>query len=392
MGRILVGRWSRWEKGWESRPTVSGSKEDVATMMATRMPKLLGRSTTSRGRKRLHVRVEAGGSTKEKVMRRIKAVAKPLGAAALALAVALHPVDAAYAARSSGRMGGRSFHSARSHQPSSSSYTSSSSRSTGLAGKHASRTGTATPSTSTFAWGFFPLVPFSPFGYGYGYGYGGGGGGGLLFTLMLLGMLAFVAYEASQGGVLDESLDDRITVARVQIGLLGLARQLQPDLDRIAARADTSAPSGLKYVLEETVLALMRNPDYMVYGGSATMVVRGPEEAEDYFNSFSMQERGKFTEETLVNIAGQRKSGVGRTGSPGISNEYIVVTILVAADGKFKLPRCRDLAETKEALTKIGSLRASSLQAVEVLWQPQAMGDALTRDELVRDYPSLNIL
>lgn len=354
--------------------------------MATTMPRMRVGHATSRGRRSLVVRAKEGETTKEKVVRRIKAVAKPMGAAALALALALHPVDAAYAARSSGRMGGRSFHSSRSH------HSSSSSRSTGLAGKHTTRTGTATPSTSTFAWGFFPLVPFSPFGYGYGYGYGGGGGGGLLFTLMLLGMFAFVAYEASQGGVLDDTLDDRITVARIQIGLLGLARQLQSDLDRIATRADTSTPSGLKYVLEETVLALMRNPDYMVYGGSATMVVRSPEEAEDYFNSFSMQERGKFTEETLINITGQRKSVTGQSGTLGMSNEYIVVTILVAADGKFKLPRCRDLTETKEALTKVGSLRASSLQAVEVLWQPQAMGDALTRDELVRDYPALNIL
>lgn len=35
----------------------------------------------------------------------------------------------------------------------------------------------------------------------------------------------------------------------VQVGLLGLARSLQKDLDRIADKADTSSPEGLHYIL-----------------------------------------------------------------------------------------------------------------------------------------------
>lgn len=41
-----------------------------------------------------------------------------------------------------------------------------------------------------------------------------------------------------------------MTVAKLQVGLLGSARQLQRDLDRIAGRADTNTPSGLHYVLQ----------------------------------------------------------------------------------------------------------------------------------------------
>ena len=43
---------------------------------------------------------------------------------------------------------------------------------------------------------------------------------------------------------------DRVTVAKVQVGLLGSARQLQRDLERIAARADTTSSSGLHYILQ----------------------------------------------------------------------------------------------------------------------------------------------
>jgi uncharacterized membrane protein len=35
----------------------------------------------------------------------------------------------------------------------------------------------------------------------------------------------------------------------IQVGLLGMARTLQRDLDRIAQRADTTTEEGLHYVL-----------------------------------------------------------------------------------------------------------------------------------------------
>ena len=44
--------------------------------------------------------------------------------------------------------------------------------------------------------------------------------------------------------------DDSVTVAKLQVGLLGDARRLQRQLDRIAGRADTNTPSGLHYILQ----------------------------------------------------------------------------------------------------------------------------------------------
>ena len=39
-------------------------------------------------------------------------------------------------------------------------------------------------------------------------------------------------------------------MAKVQVGLLGSARSLQRDLERIAKRADTNSSDGLAYVLQ----------------------------------------------------------------------------------------------------------------------------------------------
>ena len=58
----------------------------------------------------------------------------------------------------------------------------------------------------------------------------------------------------------------------------------------------------------ETVLSLLRNPDYCVYGDSSLKNPRGLDGAEDAFNEVVMQERGKFKEETLVNVGGRSRS------------------------------------------------------------------------------------
>lgn len=106
------------------------------------------------------------------------------------------------------------------------------------------------------------LMPGMGYGMGYGYGgYGMMGGGPSLFSIVFYMAVAaflfqFVRSLSSGGGdggasgILGGSDSDKIAVAKLQVALLGSARALQKDLDRIAARADTSTPSGLYYVLE----------------------------------------------------------------------------------------------------------------------------------------------
>lgn len=59
------------------------------------------------------------------------------------------------------------------------------------------------------------------------------------------------------GGLADS---ERVTVGKLQVGLLGSARTLKRDLDRIAGKANTNYPSGLNYILQgaSSVLSLRR--------------------------------------------------------------------------------------------------------------------------------------
>jgi uncharacterized membrane protein len=207
--------------------------------------------------------------------------------------------------------------------------------------------------------------PFNGWG---GFGGGGGGGGG--------------------GG------ETRLAVVRLQVGLLGLARSMQDDLERIADRADTSSPQGLSYVLQETVLALLRHPEYCVYGASGYRGCDGPATAEQAFNELSLDERSKFEEETLVNVNARRKAAKQpAAATPGgvvpERNEFIVVTILAVVDAPFKLPKVASAEDLRAALKKLGSVGPSALSAVEVLWAPQEEGDTMTAQELSEKYPTL---
>ncbi|XP_030958041.1 uncharacterized protein LOC115980005 [Quercus lobata] len=301
----------------------------------------------------------------------IKALRKPAVAAVLLGLLLLYDPNSALAA-SGGRMGGRSFSS------------SSSSRSYSV------------PRNSGGGFSFSaPYYAPSPFGGGGGFYMGPAVGVGSSFFFILMGFAAFVLVsgvlsDRSEGGVLTAT--EKTSVLKLQVGLLGMGRSLQMDLNRIAETADTSSSSGLSYVLTETTLALLRHPSYCISGYSAVDIKRSMEDGEKRFNQLSIEERGKFDEETLVNVNNIKKQSTSSQRANGFSNEYIVITILVAAEGVHKLPTINGSGDLKEALQKLGSIPSSKILAVEVLWTPQNENDTLSERELLEDYPLLRPL
>jgi len=73
-------------------------------------------------------------------------------------------------------------------------------------------------------------------------------------------------------------------------------------------------------------------------------------------------------------------------------SELIVVTILVAAEGRVRLPKVNSKESLIEALATLGAVPASDILAVEVLWTPEEEDDYFTADDLAADYPLLNTL
>jgi uncharacterized membrane protein len=236
------------------------------------------------------------------------------------------------------------------------------------------------------------------------------GGGGTLFSILIFIAIAnflvsaFRNASTGEGGGFTNEQDltnPPVSVNTLQIGLLAQARDLQTDLDRIALKANTGSSAGLADALQETTLALLRHPEYWVYASSEGQQTRLLS-AEAEFNRRTLSERSKFQEETLSNYSEQLRQKAATatlanpesndallTQSPG---EYILVTLIVAAQGKLDLAKVQSAEEVKQALGKLGAVSAEDLLAMRILWTPQAEGDTLSADDLVATYPNLHRL
>lgn len=319
-----------------------------------------------------------------KISKRFKALLRPVIALALVITLAFGHADGALAA-SGGRIGGGSFRApARSYSPPSRTYAPPG------GGGYYPGGGGYYPGGG----GFFPFVYFPFFGTG-------GGLGGVFSLLILISVAGFLVNtfrRANSDGELEYG-SPTVSVAKVQVGLLAQARELKADLDRIGERADTETPEGLAQVLQEATLALLRNPQYWVYGIAESSQAR-LEAAGAKFNRLALSERSKFNAETFSNVNNQLKPAsssaltVAEKGGAlaETSGEYIIVTLLVGTQGQLQLPAVNGADDLRRSLSQLGSVSSDQLLALEVLWTPQAEGDVLTRDDLLAEYPNLKMI
>jgi uncharacterized membrane protein len=319
---------------------------------------------------------------KNLLMQRIKPLLKTLAVFTMIFSLVFSQVDGAIAANG-GRMGGGSF------RRSAPSRSYSAPRGGGYS--------TGYPGGGYGGGGGFFFFP-SPWLF-----LGGGSGGSLLMLLVLAGVgsYLFQTFRQAADGESVGSENPTVSVAKIQVGLLADARNLQSELTAIALKANTGNSAGLAKLLQETTLSILRHPEYWVYAGVDSKQAR-LESAEVEFNRMILMERSKVSGESLSNVAGELKQqdkgaiAVAPAGDlaevHGDTGEYIVVTLVVGTEGKLNLPAINNESELRTALNVLGAVSSDRLLAVEVLWTPQAAGDVLSRDAMTADYPSLKLV
>ena len=316
----------------------------------------------------------------EKLLALIKPLVKSLVAVGLVLTLVMSQTGDALAARSGGRIGGGSFRAP------SRGYSSPS------GGSYGNRGG-----------GYYPGGGFSPFFF---LPFIGGGGGGGLFSLLILisvGGFLLNTFRRVAGGDNFEGGDvynPQVSIAQIQVGLLADARSVQSKLDQLAETVNADTATGRMHLLQETSLELLRHPEYWTYAKTSTQQAK-LDRAEAVFNQLSLNERGKFTTETLSKVNNQLRqadsnAALNSTGELATVEqeraEYIIVTLLVAATRSLELPKINGEADLRQALQTLGSLDASAIVAIEAIWTPQANGDALTTDDILAYYPDLKLV
>ena len=229
------------------------------------------------------------------------------------------------------------------------------------------------------------------------FGFGGGGLFGLLILMAIAGVLVNALRGAGSapgigGAVATPAVPSKVNMIQLQVGLLAGAKALQDDLRTLAKSADTSSSTGLQRVLQESTLALLRQPDLWVYANAESGSVPF-NTAEATFNRLSINERSKLDAEVTSNVGGQNLSATTDVvGDADATNEFIVVTLLVASTATAQLKGASTAEELRQSLRILGSTSSTDLIALEVIWQPEGRGDVLSAEELITAYPNLQHL
>lgn len=185
--------------------------------------------------------------------------------------------------------------------------------------------------------------------------------------------------------------NDIVTISKLQAALKSSALSLQSELSELTLEADTETAQGLRKLLEEAALALLRNAESWTHVLGSSQTIDRREEAEIVFNRFSIEERSKFSAETLTNVDGKiRQREVIETDRNVETPAYIVVTLLIGtADDRPLFSQIDSAQAMEEALKKVASMRSDYLMVFELLWSPQVETDTLTEAELATEYADL---
>lgn len=190
---------------------------------------------------------------------------------------------------------------------------------------------------------------------------------------------------------MNELENDIVTVNKLQVALKSSADSVQSELSQLTLEADTETTQGLKKLLEDAVVALLRNIESWthVFGSSETISNR--EAAETVFNRLSIQERSKFSAETLTNIDGKiRQRELIKPKKNQEDAAYIVVTFLIGTADDHPLFASIDAAAEMQAILKqVAAMPLDYLMVFELLWSPQVETDTLTQEELATEYGEL---
>lgn len=228
----------------------------------------------------------------------------------------------------------------------------------------------------------------------------------VIVLLIILGIIAFAlvsvirssinssnanhAISSGNNVISNSEIDNNIvTVSKVQVGLLATARAIQTQLSEYSLNTDTENPEELALLLQEAALALLRTEENWTHVSASSKTVRSREEAQAIFTQFSIEERSKFSTETLINVNGSRRI----QDNPKQDNEigsYIVVTFLIGTEND--RPLFGDVYSAvglKQALEGIAATPPEYLTVFELLWTPQSETESLTYDELLTEYTKL---
>ncbi|MFK7987591.1 MAG: DUF1517 domain-containing protein [Sandaracinaceae bacterium] len=253
------------------------------------------------------------------------------------------------------------------------------------------------------------------FGGSYGGSYGGGGGslsggGSCLGTLLMIAIwvVIFLVKHYMRGGNLNNLTGTgggvsnnhgargwgNVDVSAIRLGIDWRARrELQAELQRMAASGNTNSKQGLSRLLREAILAVRRCEVSWLYCSIANYHPMSAASAEGIFRQTATSSRAKFTEELVRNADGSTstREAAARRAHKHEGEGVVVVTLIVASRREIlDVTETGDANRIKVLLDEmVMSANPQSLVAMEVVWSPADENDRMSTAELEQHYPEL---
>ncbi|MGG6292811.1 DUF1517 domain-containing protein [Leptolyngbya sp. AN02str] len=158
----------------------------------------------------------------------------------------------------------------------------------------------------------------------------------------------------------------------------------------LTERSNLSTRLGLSETLRETVLTLLRSPQYWSHARVRSQTLNSREAAAARFEQLSIEERSKFRTETLVNVGGSLQRQTPARSRLSDSGAYMIVTLLIATThDRPMVNQVHSTDELREVLQRLGAIAPYDLLVYELIWTSQDARDTLSYDEMIAQYPSL---
>lgn len=208
-------------------------------------------------------------------------------------------------------------------------------------------------------------------------------------TNNLINLLITSSSTPSHSTANQEIANDIVTVTMLQVALRAGDHSLQAQLTQLVLNTDTKSSDGLRSLLQESSLALLRMSDQWTHAYITSETFKAREDATKRFDQRSIEERSKFDVETLAIAKTQQQCLNPQLADS--TNPYTVVTFLIGSADDAPLANnsiySHDFLQT--IILNLSTIAPDYLLVFELLWCPQNTTDQLTEDDLLTKYPKL---
>lgn len=177
-------------------------------------------------------------------------------------------------------------------------------------------------------------------------------------------------------------------------------RTIQHTIEQLTTDATLDTPAGRHAYISELLLVLRRRSHAMSHARSDTNSMSA-EEADSYLNQVAHDARAKFERDIIRKTESKESRATQRNvTSPDALldedgdfdvHECIVLTLALAHNGDWidDVPDASPRDTYKAHIRQLAGLTSTQLLRIEVIWSPSAESDAMSKLDMITNYPEL---